>query len=576
MTFSAVVSGETAITARGPLRAAAERVLGRLWIDQVPVRLASEDASLWPSAGAAALEGRDLCWPGQPGPGRAVLDRAGELRDRARADGLTEVVLLGDGAPARAAELIVASRRRPVPDGGEPGGEPADPALTLLDGPEPGPLLRLRDDPDRLARTMVVVTADDPATGALREVLGGMLGGLGLSPADVARRIVTVAEPGAAAAKLAAEEGRPLVEAPAPTPFGALSPYALVPAALAGADVAALLGDATAVLPALTRPEHNPGLVLGAILGGAARAGRRTAVLGGYPAEPPGLAGWAAPLLAEATGGRLTPVVQDGGLPLAPAGDLFLVTFGGRPRQDDATVTGPLAAQLVVWEYAAAVAAYLLGADPMAPRAAPAPAPAPSTLDDGTGGPLFADGAPDRAVEAHTTVPELAAAGTLPALMAALAALAAEAGPGGRLAIRAYLDPDEARGQGAQVRRLAALLAARSGRPVTVGWGARRPAIGNDQPDGCVYLMVTGNVDRDVPVPGRGHRLGTLRLARALGDVRDARAAGRPVLRLHLRNRWAGLARLLAAAREPEPGAGPDGDPGTRPNTGWGTGWDTG
>ncbi|MFC4049519.1 glucose-6-phosphate isomerase [Actinomadura syzygii] len=576
MTFTAVVSGETAITARGPLRAAAERVLGRLWIDQVPVRLASEDASLWPSADAAALEGRDLCWPGQPGPGRAVLDRAGELRDRARADGLTEVVLLGDGAPARAAELIVASQRHAVPDGAGPDDPDEEaaafdvPALTLLDGPEPGPLLRLQDDPGRLARTLVVVTGDDPAVGALREVLGGMLGGLGLYPADVARRIVTVAEPRAAAPKLAAEAGRPLVEAPAPTAFGALSPYALVPAALAGADVGALLGDATAVLPSLTRPEHNPGLVLGAILGGAARAGRRTAVLGGYSAAPPGLAGWAAALLAEATGGRLTPVVQEGGLPLAPADDLFLVTFGGRPRQDDATVTGPLAAQLVVWEYAAAVAAYLLRADPMAPRA---PA-APPTLDDGTGGPLFADGAPDRAVEAHTTVPELAAADTLPALMTALTALAAGAGPGGRLAILAYLDPDEARGQGAQVRRLAALLAARSGRPVTVGWGTRRTAIGNDHPDGCVYLMVTGNVDRDMPVPGRGHRLGTLRLARALGDVRDARAAGRPVLRLHLRNRWAGLARLLDAAREPGPV--PNGEPDTEPNTGWGTGWNTG
>ncbi|MGW2314273.1 hypothetical protein, partial [Actinomadura luteofluorescens] len=30
---------------------------------------------------------------------------------------------------------------------------------------------------------------------------------------------------------------------------------------------------------------------------------------------------------------------------------------------------------------------------------------------------------------------------------------------------------------------------------------------------------------------------------------RDARAAGRPVVRLHLQNRWAGLTRLLDAAR---------------------------
>ncbi|MFI0408445.1 glucose-6-phosphate isomerase [Actinomadura sp. 3N508] len=543
MSFTGVVSGETAITARGPLRAAAERVLGRLWIDEVPVRLASEDPTLWPSAATAVAEGRALCWPSQPGPGRAALERAAELRLRARADGLTEVALLGHGAPARAAELIVAAHRLA---GAEADDEPRSPImpLTVLDGPEPGPLLRLADDPERLGRTLIVVTGDDPASDALRQVLEGMLKDvLDLPPAEVARRFVTVAEPRAAAAKHAAEAGHPLIEAPAPTPFGALSPYALVPAALAGADVPALLDDATAVLPSLTRPENNPGLVLGAILGGAVRAGRRTAVLGGYPAALPGLARWVALLLEETAGGRLTPVVQDGGLPLRPADDLFLVTFDGRPRQDDATVTGPLAAQLVVWEYAAAVASYLMELDPLAPRHGAATL----SLDDGTGAPLLTDGAPGRSVEVFTTVPELMTAPDLPALMDALAA---RVGAEEHLAIVAYLDPDEAAGQGAQVRRLAALLAVRSRRPVTVDWGAGHPAIWNDHRDGGVYLMVTGNVVRDVPVPGRHHRLGMLQLARALGDARDARAAGRPVVRLHLQDRRAGLARLLDSARE--------------------------
>lgn len=526
MSFTAVVSGETAITARGPLKEAAERVLGRLWIDQVPVRLASEDPSLWPSAATAGVAGRPLCWPGQPGPGRAVLDRAEELRGHV-GGGPAEVVLLSGGPAGRAAALIAAADGVP---------------LTVLDGPEPGPLLRLRDDEDRLGRTVVVAAGDDPGTDTLRRVLAGMLADAGLSPAEAARRIVTVAEPRAAAAKHAAEAGHPLVEAPAATAFGALSPYALVPAALAGADVRTLLGGAAAVLPALTRPENNPGLVLGAILGGAARAGRRTVVLGGRPPGLPGIARWAAALLEEATGGRLVPVVQDGGLPLAPAGDMFLVTFGGRPHQDDATVAGPLAAQLVVWEYAAAVAAYLLDADPLAPAARPAP----MTLDDGAGEPLFADGDHGRAVEAHTTVPALAGASGLAAL---LDGLTRGIGPDEHLDLVAYLDPDETRGQGAQVRRLAALLAARCGRPVRTGWGARPAAAGNDQTGGCVYLLVTGNVVRDVPVPGRHHRLGMLQLARALGDARDARAAGRPVVRLHLQNRWAGLARLLDAAR---------------------------
>jgi glucose-6-phosphate isomerase len=40
-----------------------------------------------------------------------------------------------------------------------------------------------------------------------------------------------------------------------------------------------------------------------------------------------------------------------------------------------------------------------------------------------------------------------------------------------------------------------------------------------------------------------------LQLARAFGDARAARSDGRPVVRLHLQNRWAGLARLLDSAR---------------------------
>ncbi|WP_051712373.1 hypothetical protein [Spirillospora albida] len=552
--YTSVAAGATAITARGPLRDAAERVLGRLWIDEVPVRLASEDTALWLSAATAEVEDRALCWPAQPGPGRAVLERAAELRARALEAGLTEVVLLGGGVPALAAQAIV--RNAEALTGGEakPGetGAPADeddPAgrdpeplrLTVLDGPEPGPVLRLADDPERLGRTLIVVTGDDPGTEALQQVFLRLLAEAGLSAAEVAERFVTVAEPGSAAARRAAEAGHALVEAPAPTVFGALSPYALVPAVLAGADGAALLDEATTALPALTRPENNPGLVLGAILGGAARAGRGTVVLGGYAAARPGLAAWIAALLGGATGGRLTPIVQDGGYTVLPGPDLFLVTLDGRPHQDDATVSGPPAAQFVVWEYAAAVAAYLLDADPLASAA-----PAPLALDDGAGDPLFTDGEPGRAIEAYGTDPAFTAASGLEPL---LDALAGRVGPDEHLAVLVYLDPDREHGDGARVRRLAAVLAARCARPVTVGWGHRDPAIGHDLRERGVYLVVTGNVVRDVPVPGRHHRLGMLQLARALGDARAARALGRPVARLHLQDRRAGLERLLDAAR---------------------------
>ncbi|GAA2591140.1 glucose-6-phosphate isomerase [Actinomadura fulvescens] len=530
--FTAVVSGNTTVTARGPVKDAAERMLGRLWIDQVPVRLASEDPALWPSAAAAADDGRTLCWPGQPGASRALLARLGELRAAARAEGLTELALLGRGAPARAAGLIARNSAAGRP-------------LTLLESAEPGPVVRLGADHERLRRTMVVVTGDDTVTETLRRIFVQMFQDLSLSAAQIARRFVTVAEPGAASAKRADEAGHALIEAPARTPFGALSPYALVPAALAGTDVARLLEQATTVLPALTRPENNPGLVLGAILGGAARAGRTTVVLGDYPASLPGLADWAAVLLAEATGGRILPLVQHGGLPVVPSDDVFLVTLDGRPRQDDATVTAPPSAQLVVWEYAAAVAAQLLGVDPLTPERAPAAAAGGGTVESVPPA-MLVEGEPGQAVEVHTHDPVLGGATDLAGLFDALAE---RVGADGHLAIVAHLDPDRARGQGAQVRRLGALLAARCARPVTISWGSRYPAVGNDRLERGVYLVLTGNVVHDVPVPDRHHRLSRLQLARALSEARAARNGGRPVVRLHLQNRWAGLARLLESAR---------------------------
>ncbi|GLZ13874.1 glucose-6-phosphate isomerase [Actinomadura sp. NBRC 104425] len=552
--YTPVVSGGVTVTARDPVRQHARRVMGRLWIDQVPVRLASEDCTLWPSAAAAEAEGRALCWPGQPGAARALLGRVAQLRARAHNAGLTEVALLGGGPPARAADVIVrrwlAEREPPgrPPEGGGP--------LTVFDSADPGPVARLAADRGRLGRTLVVATGDDPGTDALCGAFTALFGELGLSAAETARRFVTVAPAGSRSAKLAAEAGHAVVEAPSPTVFGALSPYALVPAGLAGADVAAVLDAATAVLPALTRPENNPGLVLGAILGGTARAGRGTVVLGGYSAAPQELADWIAPMLAGATHGRLLPVVQHGGLPVLPDDDLFLVTMDGRPRQDDVTVSGPLAAQLVVWEYAAAVAGHLLGEDPLARPADPDPAdpdpadPDPAEPDpaepDPADEPVFVDGHGDAAVAAHTADPDLAACADLPALLDALAWRVAD---DGHLAIVAFCDPDPRRGQGAQVRRLAGLLAARTSRPVTVTWGRRLPATGNDRRERGVYLMLTGNAARDVPVAGRHRGLGAAQSARASAVARAARRGGRPVVRLHLQDRRSGLARLLELAR---------------------------
>lgn len=61
--------------------------------------------------------------------------------------------------------------------------------------------------------------------------------------------------------------------------------------------------------------------------------------------------------------------------------------------------------------------------------------------------------------------------------------------------------------------------------------------------------QLTGAVPTDLAVPGQPFTLGQLQVAQALGDLRALRARGRPAIRVHLLDRAAGLAQLVATAR---------------------------
>jgi glucose-6-phosphate isomerase len=57
-------------------------------------------------------------------------------------------------------------------------------------------------------------------------------------------------------------------------------------------------------------------------------------------------------------------------------------------------------------------------------------------------------------------------------------------------------------------------------------------------------------VTADLEVPGRDFTFGELQAAQAMGDLRALSSRGRPVLRLHLTDRKAGLDALLAVAAQ--------------------------
>jgi glucose-6-phosphate isomerase len=287
----------------------------------VPGLLAGKDPTLWGTA-AEALAGSRLGWVDAYRRAREMLPQLAELS--AELADLDEVVV---PAPATAASAIARSLGVP---------------LTVLDL-DPA---RVRDavaDPDRLSRTVLVLTdAAHPLRAAFRHAHLDA----GRTDAETRRHFVIVGGP---EADLPADPS-------APGPWGALTASALVPAALAGVDVADLLDEAELLAPSLAADTDNPALALGVALGTAGGAVELVSDGTGFE----GLGHWAAELLTGIVDvGPGGPTITYGGA-LAPA-----AVPGGGTRPDIA-VNGPLGAQFLAWQYAAAIAARILGRSPFA------------------------------------------------------------------------------------------------------------------------------------------------------------------------------------------------------------------
>ena len=100
--------------------------------------------------------------------------------------------------------------------------------------------------------------------------------------------------------------------------------------------------------------------------------------------------------------------------------------------------------------------------------------------------------------------------------------------------VQAYLD----RIGLAEYAGLREVLARRTGRPVTFGWGPRflhsTGQYHKGGPGTGVYLQLTSDPVDDLPVPGRDFTFGEFIASQAAGDAHVLREHGRPVLRLHL------------------------------------------
>ncbi|MBU8867657.1 glucose-6-phosphate isomerase [Paenarthrobacter aromaticivorans] len=502
--------------------------------DKVATRIFAKDHTLW-GPEAESESAIRLGWVEAAAVSQPLVESILELRDALRAEGVSRIVLCGMGGSSLAPEVIAGT---------------AGVELTVLDSTDPEQVSAALTD--RLAATAIVVSSKSGSTvetDSQRRVFEKAFKDAGV---DAKSRIIIVTDPGSPLDKASREAGYRAVFNADPNVggrFSALTAFGLVPCGLAGVDIQSFLDEAEEAAEILNEDsEDNIGLALGIALGGTNPL-RNKIVIAEDGSGIVGFADWAEQLIAESTGKLGTgvlPVVAGPDSPEALGGaeDVLVVRLVSADadvelRENEVAIAGGLASQMFLWEFATAVAGRLLGINPFDQPDVEAAKVAARGLLDARPEPTpaaFTDGVVE--VRGGDWL------GSASTAAEAVQALLAQLGSDGYLSVQAYLD----RISHAPLEGIRDELAAVSGRPVTFGWGPRflhstgqfhkgGPAIG-------VFLQITAASSLDLEIPDRPFTFGELIAAQASGDAQVLEGHGRPVLRLHLTERAAGVAQL--------------------------------
>lgn len=520
--------------ASGAAQQAIAKHIDGLVEDRIATRIFAKDHTLWgPDAESeAAIR---LGWVEAATVSQSLVGDILELRDALRAEGVSRIVLCGMGGSSLAPEVIAGT---------------AGVELTVLDSTDPEQVSAALAD--RLAETAIVVSSKSGSTvetDSQRRVFEKAFNDAGI---DAKSRIIIVTDPGSPLDEASRKAGYRAVFNADPNVggrFSALTAFGLVPCGLAGVDIQAFLDEAEEAAEILNEDStDNIGLALGIALGGTSPL-RNKIVIAEDGSGIVGFADWAEQLIAESTGKLGTgvlPVVAGPDSPEALGGaeDVLVVRLVSADadielRENEVAIAGGLASQMFVWEFATSVAGRLLGINPFDQPDVEAAKVAARGLLDARPEPTpaaFTDGAVE--VRGGEWL------GSADSVADAVQALLGQLGSDGYLSVQAYLD----RITHAPLEGIRDELAAVSGRPVTFGWGPRflhstgqfhkgGPAIG-------VFLQITAASSTDLEIPERPFTFGQLIAAQASGDAQVLEGHGRPVLRLHLTERAAGVAQL--------------------------------
>ena len=483
-------------------------------------RIANKDPHTWGSKAAAEAAIR-LNWVDLPESSQHLLPQIDEIAKRFASH--SRVVLCGMGGSSLGPEVIALTYKKDI---------------FIFDSTDPN-YARHAIGTD-LAHTLVVVSSKSGSTietASQRALFQGQFHAAGLNPVD---HMLFVTDPGSPLDKEVRAGGYLVINADPNVGgrFSVLSAFGLVPSALIGVPIKEILDEASSEKNGFL---HDDQVILDVAYLLVTQAEQYIAFTDAG-SRVPGLSDWIEQLIAESTGkdgiGRLPIATED--TTRARVGGAFTVAYAGSGA--DLVVEGPLGAHFIFWEWVTALIGAALKIDPFnQPNVTEAKEQTAAALSEWNNVvPTLTPACTDKSVEIF---------GDGQSLKDALATFIEDVKDGGYIAIMAYLN----RRDDVKVAELRAILAEKSTRPTTFGWGPRfLHSTGQfhkgGQKNGS-FLQITGETSTDYEIPGRDYSLRTLLFAQAIGDNRALATRKYPLLRLHLQSRKAGIDEILAAAR---------------------------
>jgi transaldolase/glucose-6-phosphate isomerase len=536
-------------------------------------RLWQQDKSVW----TGTDEGKWLGWLGSVAAAHAKVADYQDFSKRVKGQNFTDAVVLGMGGSSLGPEVLAQTFAQ----------KPGFPKLHVLDSTDPAQVRAMEAKVD-IARTLFIVSSKSGGTtepNVMKDYFFARVSkAIGADKAG--HRFIAVTDPGSSLEKVAKQQGFARIFPGDPTiggRYSVLSPFGLVPAAVAGIDLAKLLGLTLSMVRSCgpdVPPQENPGVQLGLAMGAAGLAGRdKVTILSSKKIADFGA--WAEQLIAESTGKDGKGLVPIDGETLGDVNlygnDRFFIDLRTEGETDAAhddklaalEKAGHPVVRIVLksidhigqeffrFEIATAVAGAVLGINPFNQpdvEAAKIKTRELTAAFEKTGKlppekPVLSTTEADLYTD-DSNAAALRKGGANGDLGSWLKAHFARSGAGDYVALLAYVERDGASIDALQKMRIA--VRDQKHLATCAEFGPRflhsTGQAYKGGPDSGVFLQITADDAEDLSVPGQKASFGVIKAAQARGDFDVLTDRGRRALRVHLKGDLKAGIKMLDAA----------------------------